>query len=378
MHRLFWISIFTLYACGPGPQEVAEGSVNLVSPWEGVHTTGGLVKTSTADRLVVVWDNGRRDAPKALWRSLEEQGWREGIGNRWDAPDGRVFLRQLGPEDISVTFRVAGPCELGKVEPCIPFLIANPDDPSIPKGAWFGEALTKMCDVTSKKPCGDKSAACKRRKADACLALAVTGPAKEAVAQAEKAALLGNPQGWLIAARLRWTPDANYDTLKTVKKQLTKACEAKVKGACKQKKRFDKDVDLNAMAEKLRADAEAACRDKPSACGPLADALWKGVGGDKDRARAAELYDKACQGGDGDRCFEWGQSLYYGSGVAKDQARARATFKAGCEHDQKRACRWFGDLARLGHGGPKDEQAANVAMRKACKLGNKDACKLVR
>lgn len=59
---------------------------------------------------------------------------------------------------------------------------------------------------------------------------------------------------------------------------------------------------------------------------------------DKDEARAAALYTKACDGGVALGCFKLGMAFSHGDGVAKDEARATAAYARGCAMGDPTSC----------------------------------------
>ena len=58
--------------------------------------------------------------------------------------------------------------------------------------------------------------------------------------------------------------------------------------------------------------------------------LFEGRGVGRDEARAAALYEKACDGGVAKGCYILGALLMYGRGVAKNEVRAASAYARGC------------------------------------------------
>ena len=58
----------------------------------------------------------------------------------------------------------------------------------------------------------------------------------------------------------------------------------------------------------------------------------------KDEKRAAELYPRACDGGDGLGCYNLAVAYVQGIGVSKDLKRAFQLFKQACDRGDAQAC----------------------------------------
>ena len=73
---------------------------------------------------------------------------------------------------------------------------------------------------------------------------------------------------------------------------------------------------------------------------------YEGEGGlPKDLARAAELYKKACDGGNATGCYNLG--VYYengAGGLPKDLGQAAELFKKACDQNDQFACERLKDL----------------------------------
>jgi TPR repeat protein len=58
----------------------------------------------------------------------------------------------------------------------------------------------------------------------------------------------------------------------------------------------------------------------------------------QDLAKAAALFQKACDGGHMDGCVQLGLLYAEGDGVVKDAAKAKALFQKACDGGEPRAC----------------------------------------
>jgi TPR repeat protein len=93
----------------------------------------------------------------------------------------------------------------------------------------------------------------------------------------------------------------------------------------------------------------------------------------KDLARAASLYQKACEGGDPDTCANWA-GLYQGEGLTDDLPRAAAILDLGCKDDSAISCFNLASLHRSGHGVAKDPARAVALLAESCRLGFERGC----
>nr|MDQ3032567.1 sel1 repeat family protein [Myxococcota bacterium] len=73
-------------------------------------------------------------------------------------------------------------------------------------------------------------------------------------------------------------------------------------------------------------------------CGNLGYMLAHGRGVAADVARAAELYQRACDGGDAMGCSNLGLAYAQGTGVPLDLARAMDLLRRACEAGRATAC----------------------------------------
>ena len=90
----------------------------------------------------------------------------------------------------------------------------------------------------------------------------------------------------------------------------------------------------------------------------------------RDEAKAAELFDKACDDGHAIGCSNAGSAYIGGKGVRKDAIKGVGYYVRGCDMDI--ADSWLAclNLARLYEG--SDNVKAVEYYKKACELGGKD------
>ena len=94
----------------------------------------------------------------------------------------------------------------------------------------------------------------------------------------------------------------------------------------------------------------------------------------KQFSQAAELYRKACDGGERKGCHDLGLMYYRGEGMTKDLTRAGGLFKRACDAGGTGGCLDLGLMYLRGEGVPKDlNRAADLYMR-ACDAGAPPGC----
>lgn len=78
----------------------------------------------------------------------------------------------------------------------------------------------------------------------------------------------------------------------------------------------------------------------PASCGDPARCHALGLDAERagQHARAAELYEQACDRELGPACFRLGELLRDGRGVPPDDARAEEFFSRGCRYGSQSAC----------------------------------------
>ena len=94
----------------------------------------------------------------------------------------------------------------------------------------------------------------------------------------------------------------------------------------------------------------------------------------KDFAQAAELYQKACDGGERKGCTNLGLMYYNGQGKAKDLDRAAGLFKRACDAGGTGGCLNLGLMYSRGESVPKDPQRAADLFKIACDGGAAPGC----
>jgi TPR repeat protein len=103
-----------------------------------------------------------------------------------------------------------------------------------------------------------------------------------------------------------------------------------------------------------------------------------GQGVTQDYARAAQLYDQACQGGYMRGCSNLGVMHRDGQGVTQDYARAAQLYEQACQGGYMGGCLNLGAAYYNGEGVSRDVDRALTLMRRACEGGNAQACGNVR
>jgi TPR repeat protein len=70
----------------------------------------------------------------------------------------------------------------------------------------------------------------------------------------------------------------------------------------------------------------------------------KGEGVRQDNFKAAELFTKACDGGDAQGCFNLGAMYNNGEGVRQDKFEAVELFGKACDMRDESGCEWYARL----------------------------------
>ena len=126
---------------------------------------------------------------------------------------------------------------------------------------------------------------------------------------------------------------------------------------------------------------DEACEDgDPGSCARLAVVAERGERGDgapRDEARAAALYQRACDGGDLPGCAGLGRLHRAGrGGLERDPARAVALFQRACDGGVARGCALLGEAYRDGAGGLGRDLVRAVALfQGGCDRGDLAGCK---
>jgi TPR repeat protein len=94
----------------------------------------------------------------------------------------------------------------------------------------------------------------------------------------------------------------------------------------------------------------------------------------KQFSQAAELYRKACDGGERKGCHDLGLMYFKGEGVAKDLNRAAGLFKRACDEGGTGGCLDLGEMYSRGEGVPNDLNRAADFFKRACDAGGAPGC----
>jgi TIR domain/Sel1 repeat len=94
----------------------------------------------------------------------------------------------------------------------------------------------------------------------------------------------------------------------------------------------------------------------------------------KEFLQAAELYRRACDGGERKGCHDLGLMYYRGDGVAQDLNHAADFFKRACDAGGPAGCLDLGLMYLRGEGVPKDLNRAADLYRRACDAGAPPGC----
>ncbi len=123
------------------------------------------------------------------------------------------------------------------------------------------------------------------------------------------------------------------------------------------------------------ADCQAQCdKGQPASCARLARLMAKGKAGSPEPAKAAQLFDKACQADQGDACSDLGIHYMQGSGVAADPGRALKLFEKACQVGEANGCFNLGNLYYQGQGTTQDRAKAFALFQQACNAGKPAGC----
>ena len=87
----------------------------------------------------------------------------------------------------------------------------------------------------------------------------------------------------------------------------------------------------------------------------------------QDFARAASLFQKACDGGAAIGCKNLGVCFHEGKGVTQDLSRAAVFLEKACDGGLVEGCGILSDLYADGRGVPKDLARANAILERAAK-----------
>ena len=100
----------------------------------------------------------------------------------------------------------------------------------------------------------------------------------------------------------------------------------------------------------------------------------EGEGARRDPVRAAEFYQRACDGGLASGCFQFALLYAYGDGMPLDQARATESYRRACDGDYMSGCAALARSYYRGDGIAQDRSVAQGLFQRACEGGLQDAC----
>jgi len=86
------------------------------------------------------------------------------------------------------------------------------------------------------------------------------------------------------------------------------------------------------------------------------------------------VFQPACEKGDGESCFILASLAYAGRGVPQDYASAAALFRRSCDSGWWRGCGGLAECYRAGRGTALDLAQAEVYFEKACRAGVAPSC----
>ena len=111
-----------------------------------------------------------------------------------------------------------------------------------------------------------------------------------------------------------------------------------------------------------------------AACNNLGNAYSKGKGVAKDPNKAAQFYQKACDGGIMVGCTNLGSNYQKGEGVAKDLDKAAQLYQKACDGGEMFGCGNLAHAYETGEGVAKDPNKAAQFYQKACDGGEMQGC----
>jgi TPR repeat protein len=113
-------------------------------------------------------------------------------------------------------------------------------------------------------------------------------------------------------------------------------------------------------------------------CRRLAATYQLGEGAPKDEARAAKLYELACDMKDPSACVFAGQMHEFEHGVVKDDTKAARFYERACDRQWPAGCYNLAIMYERGTGVPADRRKAGELYQTACTAGAKQACDKAR
>lgn len=140
------------------------------------------------------------------------------------------------------------------------------------------------------------------------------------------------------------------------------------------------ETENAAVGQAPAADAAASqdgCSNLDAqGCFDLAGNYSSGKGVTKDRAKAGELYQQACDGGHAQGCVYAGAIHAFGD--QQDLPKAEALLLQGCELGDPEGCTHVAHMYALGRDVEKDHAKAASLLQKACDLGAEESCRDLR
>ena len=109
-------------------------------------------------------------------------------------------------------------------------------------------------------------------------------------------------------------------------------------------------------------------------CNNLGYAYSKGEGVAKDPNKAAQLYQKACDGGEMFGCIYLGHCYQEGNGIVKDPEKAVKLYQKACDGGEMFGCGNLAHAYETGEGIAKDPNKAAQFYQKACDGGEMQGC----
>ncbi|MEO7329265.1 MAG: tetratricopeptide repeat protein, partial [Minicystis sp.] len=94
----------------------------------------------------------------------------------------------------------------------------------------------------------------------------------------------------------------------------------------------------------------------------------------RDATRAVKLYERACDAGHGQSCYDIGALHFLGEGVLTDKPRAASFFGKACEAGEATGCFQLARMSYQGDGIPVDKKGAAASFDKACPKGSSSSC----
>jgi serine/threonine protein kinase/TPR repeat protein len=138
------------------------------------------------------------------------------------------------------------------------------------------------------------------------------------------------------------------------------------------------------LAKGTKALMRACTKRDPYACGVSGHALMRGLGHEKDveagkkqLARAATLYEKACEDGAQLACYFRAEMQVGKWGAPKNSVQGRAGHEATCTAGVVASCSEWAAALTLGQGGPKDVNRARTLREESCRKGHPSSCFLL-